>query len=117
MTCAEDNTSQAGWSELIEHRKDVLLQGFTLFRDHLVVRERKEGLTSCAFAPGVVRASTTVDFGEPAYTARPDINRNADSTVLRFNYTSLTTPSSTFDYDMVGRKKDAVKANRNTRRL
>ncbi len=50
-----------------------------------------------------------LDFGEPAYDAWTADNHEADTRVLRYGYTSLTTPKSTFDYDMVTREKTLLK--------
>ncbi|MFO7617838.1 MAG: S9 family peptidase [Bacteroidales bacterium] len=88
------------WFEVIPHRSDVLLQDFELFTDFLVISERSKGLTKIR----VIRFGTGqehyIDFGEEVYHASVAINKVQDTNVLRYQYTSFTTPSSTYDYDM-----------------
>jgi oligopeptidase B len=88
------------WTELIPNRADVLVENFELFRDYMVVSERKAGLTQLRVIPWDGGAEHYVDFGEPAYYAYVDVNRELDTPVLRYGYTSMVTPNSIFDYDM-----------------
>jgi len=97
------------WQQVIPHRTDVLLQGFEIFKDHLVVSERKDGLMHLRVRPWSGAAEHYLDFGEPAYLAYIGTNREFDTRVLRFGYTSLTTPTSTYDYDMGTRQKTLLK--------
>jgi oligopeptidase B len=97
------------WQEVIPHRTDVLFQDFTTFRDHLVLSERKDGLVQLRVRPWNGSTEHYLDFGEPAYLAYVSTNREFDTKVLRFGYTSLTTPNSTYDYDMATRQKTLLK--------
>ncbi len=97
------------WEEVVPHRDDVLLEGFELFRDHLVLSERKGGLNQLHVVPWSGGEAHYLDFGEPAYDAFPSDNRELDTGVLRFRYSSMTTPWSTFDYDMETREKTLLK--------
>ena len=109
MKTPVDKTGVAHWTEVLPHRDDVLLEGFEIFRDHLVVSERKNGLLQLRVRPWSGGAEHYVDFGEPAYVAYPGANFQFDTTVLRFGYSSMTTPSSVYDYDMVKREKKLLK--------
>ena len=100
MECPLDKTSADFWKEVIPVRKDVLLQGVEEFRDFIVINERKDGLVKLRIRNLKDHAEHFIDFGEPAYTANFGANPEYNSTNLRYSYTSLTTPSSTFDYDM-----------------
>ena len=100
MECPLDKTSADSWKEVIPVRKDVLLQGVEEFRDFIVINERKDGLVKLRIRNLKDHAEHFIDFGEPAYTANFGANPEYNSTNLRYSYTSLTTPSSTFDYDM-----------------
>jgi oligopeptidase B len=102
-------TGRAHWTEVIPHREDVLLEGFELFRDHLVLQERKSGLTQLRIRPWSGAEEHYIDFGEPAYQAYIGTNPELDTQVLRYNYTSLTTPGSVYDYDMETREKVLLK--------
>lgn len=102
-------TEREHWQEVIPHREDVLLTGFQLFRDHLVLMERREGLLRVRVLPNSGEGEHYLDFGEPAYLAFPSDNYEFDTKVLRYRYSSLTTPWSTFDYDMKTREKTLLK--------
>jgi oligopeptidase B len=102
-------TGRANWQEVIGHRADVLLQGFEIFRDHMVVNERKNGLVQLRVRPWSGQNEHYLDFGEPAYLAYTTNNPEFDTRVLRFGYTSLTTPTSIYDYAMNSRAKTLLK--------
>ncbi len=97
------------WQEVIPHRDDVLLEGFEIFKDHLVLAERKNGLRQLRIRPWDGSREHYLDFGEPAYLAYISTNPDFDTHVLRYGYTSMTTPNSTFDYDMNARTKTLLK--------
>lgn len=109
MECPFDQTGQEHWKEVIPHRPDVLLEDVDEFRDFLVVSERKNGLTQLAIRNLKDGSEHYLDFGEEAYTAYPSANPEYNTSTLRYGYTSLTTPSSTYDYDMVTHKKTLLK--------
>jgi oligopeptidase B len=106
------SSDKDAWTELIGHRDDVLLGGFEIFRDHLVISERKGGLIQMRIRPWDGGEEHYVDFGEPAYLTYFGDNPEMDTTVLRYGYESLTTPDSVFDYDMVSREKSLLKEER-----
>ena len=93
-------TTKENWREVIPHRDDVLLEGEELFRDFLVLSERKDGLVQLRIIPWDGSPEHDLDFGEPAYTAWISTNPEFDTTLLRYGYSSLTTPNSIYDYDM-----------------
>ena len=103
-----DRTATDGWETVVPHRSDVFLQGFELFRDHLVISERAEGLTRLR-----VRAwegdEHQIAFDEPAYLAYLSANPEVDTNVLRFGYTSLSAPRAIYDYDMTTRERTLLK--------
>ncbi|GAB2782767.1 oligopeptidase B [Hymenobacter luteus] len=103
------NTAKTAWQEVIPHRKDVFLENMELFRDYLVLGERKEGLLQLRVIRWKDKQEHYLNFGEPAYTAAISINPEFDTPVLRYSYSSLTTPGSTFDYDMNARTKKLLK--------
>jgi oligopeptidase B len=103
------NPSRDHWDEVLPHREDVLLQGIEVFRDHMVVSERKDGLTQLRIRRWDGSDDHYLEFGEPAYTSYVQVNRVLESHVVRYGYTSMTTPSSVFDYDMDTREKTLLK--------
>jgi oligopeptidase B len=110
MTAALDKTGKADWVELIPNRDDVYLEGFELFKGALVLEERKNGLIQIRIMPwDKASGEHYLDFGEETYSATISTNPEFDTDWLRYGYTSLTTPSSTFDYNMVTREKKLLK--------
>ena len=103
---ASDRTA---WKEVIAHRPDVFLQSVEAFVGHLVLGERKAGLTNIRVIDQKTKKEHYLDFGEPAYVAGISYNPEFNTNVLRFGYASLTTPSSTFDYNMDTREKTLLK--------
>ena len=109
MTTATDKPGREHWRELIPHRADIFLGDFEIFRDHLAVEERQRGLTQIRVVPWSDREEHYLEFQEPAYRAHIGNNPELDTTVLRFEYTSMKTPLSTCDYDMVTRQRTLLK--------
>jgi len=109
MTASLSRTGKADWVELIPHRDDVLLEGFELFKGALVVGERKNGLIQARIMPWDKSAEHYVDFGEETYSAWLANNPEFDTDWVRYGYESLTTPTSTYDYNMATREKKLLK--------
>jgi len=109
METAIDQTTDYHWEEVIPHRDDVLLQGIDVFRDYLVVSERKHGLRQIRIIEQEDKSEHYLDFGEEAYLAYTSTNREFDTELLRFGYTSMTTPNSTYDYNMRTKEKTLLK--------
>ena len=99
----------AGWEEVIPNRRDVYLAGFEIFKDFLVLQERSAGLIQLRIRPWTGQGEHYVDFGEAAYSAGISTNPEFDTPLLRYGYSSLTTPSSTYDYDMRAHTKTLLK--------
>jgi oligopeptidase B len=88
------------WKTRIAHRKDVFFEGLEVFKNHLVIQERKEGLIQLRIIDQKTQKEHFLDFGEPTYDAYIGTNPEFDTNTLRYGYNSMTTPNSTFDYDM-----------------
>lgn len=110
MEIAEgQQNNRTAWKEVIPHRADVFLQNMDVFANHLVLGERKEGLTKLRVINQKTRSDHYLEFGEPAYVAGMSYNPEFDTNVLRYSYASLTTPGSTFDYNMDTKEKTLLK--------
>ncbi len=109
MKTSEGKTAMSNWSEVIPHRKDILLEGFELFDNYLVVNERIKGLTNLRIIDKANNTEHFIDFGEETYTAGININPNANTSILRYSYSSLTTPNSVYDYDMSAKTRTLLK--------
>ncbi|HAG15803.1 MAG TPA: oligopeptidase B [Bacteroidales bacterium] len=109
METPETKTERLNWKEVIAHREKVMLLGIELFNDFMVIEEQENGLTNIRIINNKTKEEHYIDFGEETYTASIDYNPDFATKLLRFGYSSLTTPSSTFDYDMESRAKNLMK--------
>jgi oligopeptidase B len=109
METPETKTDKPNWKEKIAHRKDTLLQGIEVFKNYLVLSERAMANTHMRIIDQTTGKKHYLDFGEPAYTVYPSINLDFDTELLRYGYTSLTTPNSTYDYNMKTRERKLLK--------
>ncbi len=97
------------WQEVVPHRPDVMLESIDLFEHHAVVFEREDGLPHVRITDLRTNESHRLSFPEPVYSASPDANPEFDTTLFRYSYQSLVTPSSVFDYDMEKRTSALLK--------
>ncbi len=104
-----DKTGVENWKDVIPHREDVLLEGVEVFKDYWGISERKNGLLQVRIREMASGKDEYLDFGEPAYTAYPSGNAEYNSDILRYSYTSLTTPNSTYDYNLKTKQKTLLK--------
>ncbi|MDD2717716.1 MAG: S9 family peptidase [Candidatus Wallbacteria bacterium] len=88
------------WKDLIPCRKDTLLENIDAFENHLVVYERGHGLQTIKVLDLKKHQEHYVKFPEPVYSYTTSENPEYKTKTLRFNYTSMITPMSVFDYDM-----------------
>jgi oligopeptidase B len=109
METSINKTGKEHWKEVLPHRDDVLIENFELFKDHLVIDERIKGLTQLRIINMKNNDEYHIDFGEQAYTAWISINPEFNTEILRFGYSSLTTPNSTYDYNMRTKEKKLMK--------
>ncbi|EFM2060118.1 TPA: oligopeptidase B [Escherichia coli] len=88
------------WEELIPPRDNIMLEGFTLFTDWLVVEERQRGLTSLRQINRKTREVIGIAFDDPAYVTWIAYNPEPETSRLRYGYSSMTTPDTLFELDM-----------------
>jgi oligopeptidase B len=100
VTAPVSDPGQANWKEFIAHRPEVKVEDVDLFADHLVLSEWEKGLQKLEFMNFQNKKLQRVSFPEPVYAAALAQNREFATPVIRYNYQSLVTPSSVFDYDM-----------------
>jgi oligopeptidase B len=101
-------TGKDNWVDVIPHREDVLLEGMEIFKDFLVLDERINGISNLRIRPWEGEEHY-VEFDEDTYTCGIGMNPEFDTDILRFGYASLTTPNSTFDYNMKTRERELLK--------
>ncbi len=93
------------WSVVIPESDTIILDGVEAFKNYLVVYERINGLKEILVIDLHNDKRHLIDFPEAVYTVWPGRNPEFDSDTLRFNYTSLITPYSVFDYNMKTHKR------------
>lgn len=104
-----DQCSMEFWVDVIPHRDEILLEGFEIFKDYLVLEEREKGLLQIKVIEEKTQESYYLMFSDPTYTTYIGTNLEFDTEVLRFGYTSLTQPSSTYEYNMKDRTTNLLK--------
>lgn len=109
MKTPVDQTGKEHWEEVIGHREDVYLVGIEIFKEYLVVEERKEGLNNLRVIGWDNGEEHYVEMEEEVYAVFISINPDFDSKLLRYVYTSLTTPVTTYDYHLDSREKTLLK--------
>lgn len=108
MVTPEDATSRENWEDFIPHRDDVLVESMELFSDYFVLQERREGLTQMRVM-NWDGEEHYIEFEDEAYVAYPSVNKEFDTNLLRLGYSSLTTPNSTYNYNMDTRELELLK--------
>ena len=100
METSKDLTDMSNWKEIIPHDKDVHLLDMEIFDNHLVLSQRENGLRGLRVINLNTGDQHSVNFSEETYTSYLSTNKEFNTNVLRYNYSSLVTPWSTYDYNM-----------------
>ncbi|QNP19890.1 S9 family peptidase [Providencia rettgeri] len=103
-----DNIS-APWVSFIAPRDGVDLEGFALFNNWLVVEERQNGLVNIRQISWLTHKENQVSFDDPTYMAWIGNNPEPDTDTLRYGYSSMTTPSSVYEINMLTQEKQLLK--------
>ncbi|RLZ09682.1 S9 family peptidase [Faecalibacter macacae] len=100
MKTSVDKTEQENWIEVIPHREETFIEGFEIFKNYLVIEERTNGLMQMNIKAWDGSEDYYLPFNEETYTAGSGTNPDFDTDILRYGYTSLTTPTSVIDFNM-----------------
>jgi oligopeptidase B len=100
-----DNPGPTNWTEIEPHRPGRLILDITAFKDFLVRLERENGLPRIVIRRFADGDEHEIAFDEEAYALGMSAGYEYDTTTLRFTYSSMTTPSQTYDYDMATRER------------
>ncbi len=109
MECPIDKTDRKNWKDVIPHREDVLIEGIELFKDFMVLEERRNGIIDLRVINNKTNEDYKIDFEESVYNAGISVNREYNTNTFRFYYTSMTTPTSSFDFDMIKKSRVLLK--------
>jgi oligopeptidase B len=91
---------RANWQDLVAHRPGIFILSFTVFADWLIWLEREDGLPRIVVRRLSTREQHTIEFPEEAYSLGINDGFEFQTDVLRFVYSSMTTPSEVWDYNL-----------------
>jgi oligopeptidase B len=97
--------AQAFWAEEVPHCQGRLILTFSVFPDYLVRLEREAGLPRIMVRPLSGGEDYAIGFDEESYHLSLDDRLEFDTEILRFHYSSMTTPRETYDYDLKTRER------------
>ena len=109
VTAPMADPSEMNWKSFIDHNPALKINGIYFFARHIVVAEREGGLTQLRVLDPETRQSYRIPTEEPDFTISLGANPEFDTSVIRFNYQSMVTPSSVYDYDVVTGKQTLLK--------
>jgi len=109
VTAPLKSPERANWRDLIPHRPGVYIMDIDLFAGHLVRLERANALPAIIIRDLKTADEHAIAFDEAAYSLGTLGGYEFDTTNLRFSYSSMTTPSETYDYDMASRTRQLRK--------
>jgi oligopeptidase B len=109
MTAPVADPREQNWTELVPHEPGRLILSAMGFRGFLVRLERKDGLPRIVVRDRATGDEHVVAFDEEAYSLGLTGSYEYDTDVIRFSYSSMTTPSQVFDYDMRTKERTLLK--------
>jgi len=104
-----DKPSMEHWETILEHREEVLIEDFEIFKEYWVITERKQGLTKIRIQRWDQKEDYFLPIEGETYSLYVGFNPSFDTTTLRYGFTSLTTPSSVLEFDMTDQSKTLLK--------
>jgi oligopeptidase B len=103
------NPGRDNWRDLVPHRSSVLISDYEVFRNHLVMYERRDALRPIRIRDLRTGAEHTLSFADSVYSAFRGSNPDHDTDTLRFTYSSFVTPTTIYAYQMDTRRRTVVK--------
>lgn len=109
MTAPAHDPVRANWRELVPHEPGRLILSVIGFKDFMVRLERKDGLPRIVVRERASGEEHLISFDEEAFSLGLSGSYEYDTEIMRFSYSSMTTPSQLFDYDMRTRQRTLLK--------
>jgi oligopeptidase B len=109
VTAPIADPSEKNWKTYIEHNPAVKVNGLSFFANHIVVSEREGGLTQLRIIDPKTKESHRITTDESDFAISLASNPEFNTGTLRFNYQSMVTPSSVYDYDMATKERKLLK--------
>ena len=105
VTAPVSDPSPANWTDLVPHRPGIFIVGYLVLKNWLIRMERENALPRLVVREMATGEEHVIAFDEEAYSLGFGEMREYDTDTLRFTYSSMTTPSQVFDYDMRSRTR------------
>ena len=105
-------TSSENWTDVVEHRKNVLIEGIDIFKDHLVVSERVDGLNRINIKKWDDSENYFLNFDNETFSSNTTTNLDFNSKKLKYAYNSLNEPYSVIEFDMITKEKTILKQHK-----
>ena len=109
VTAPMSDPSEKNWKPFIAHKPGLKIEGLTFFANHVVVSEREGGLNYLRVIDMKTKDSHRLSTDEADYAMGLSNNPEFNTTTVRFNYQSMVTPSSVYDYDLATRERTLLK--------
>jgi oligopeptidase B len=109
VTAPMDDPSEKNWTPFIDHNPAVKINSVSFFASHIVVSEREGGLTQLRVIDPATKQSYRISTDEPDFALSLAANPEFDTKTIRFNYQSMVTPSSVYDYDLTTKQRTLLK--------
>jgi oligopeptidase B len=109
VTAPMNDPSEKNWKPFIDHNPAIKINGLSFFANHIVVSEREGGLTQLRVIDPQSKQSYRIPTDESDYALFLSSNPEFNTTTVRFNYQSMVTPSSVYDFDMNTRERKLLK--------
>jgi len=110
MKVNKDTTSdKSSWQSVIDHQEDVYLQDFTIFKNAVVIKEKENGENRLKVLSLNNGESFNLKFDDPIFSIRIADNPEVSSDLIRVYYSSLTTPPSVYEYNLISGERELLK--------
>ncbi len=102
--------SEKNWTDFVPHTPAIKIEGIEFFKDYAIVSELENGLEYLkVMDTKTKRAAARIATPESVYTMGMSTNPEYDTPFIRYNYSSMITPNSTYEYDFKTRKSELIK--------
>jgi oligopeptidase B len=109
METSVSNTNMSAWKELIPVTDSIFIESFDVYDNYLVLQQRRNGLVKMEVIDARTNTSHIISFEEETYDLSFSVNMEMNTSVLRYYYSSLTTPASIYEYNMDSRERKLLK--------
>ena len=109
MSAPVSAPQKQNWTEVVGEKSGTIILDIAAYKNHLVWLERNNGLPRIVIRERASGAEHAIAFDEEAYSLGLQGSAEYDTDVIRFSYSSMTTPSQLFDYNMASRERVLLK--------